>query len=340
MVSAGTSLAIADPEEADSNSIFAAVKKHDELTQKGIMCEVAVVCGDQNGGFEADRKLRGEVESLLRTADYSGIIFVSDGGDDEQIIPVLQGMKPVVSVERVAVKHSESVEQTYLVMGRYLRMLIFDPRYSKWALGVPGLIFLLATILIVFGQGFAALLATLLIIGGAFLIRGFNLDRWVAEILSRGPYGYIRLFSTVTSVLVVLVGLSTGYSYTYSQAGSLIAQLSVSPQKIFTYGGILAGYFLEGAILLVWVGLAIYATGTLLARLLRGGVGAWRDAVVLFVLMLLYFPVLTFATFLVGGQRASEIALISYVLLGLAVIFGLTSIVYPKIRTRGGEVTE
>jgi len=347
VVSAGTSLAIADPEEADANSIFAAVKKYDELAQSGVEAEVAVACGDQNGGFEADRKLRGEVESVLGDGKYTGIVFVSDGGDDELIIPVLQGMKPVASVVRVAVKHSETVEQTYLVLGRYLRMLIFDPRFSKWALGVPGIIFLLASILIVFGQGFAALLATLLIIGGTFIVRGFSLDRWMAEILSRGPYGYIRLFSTVTSGLVVLVGISTGYA----TAGAKIVPDSIppttyasavaaDPSKFFAYGGVLAGYFLEGALLLVWVGLAIYATGTLLARLLRGGEGAWRDAVVLVMLALLYFPLVTFAAFLVGGARAQEIALISYVLVGLAFIFGLTSIIYPRIRTRGGAVTE
>ena len=337
VVSAATSLAIADPEEADANSIFAAVKKHDELNRLGIMCEVAVACGVKNGGFEADRKLRKEIESLLHNAEYTGIVFVSDGGDDEQIIPVLQGMKPVVSVERVAVKHSETVEQTYLVLGRYFRMLIFDPRYSKWALGVPGLIFLLATILILFGQGFAALVASLSIIGAAFFIRGFNLDRWIADILSRGPYGYLRLFSTVTSALVVLVGISTGYA---GLPKSLVADVAAKPTLFLTYGGILTGYFLEDALLLVWVGLAIYATGTLLALMLRGGGGAWRDAVVLVMLALLYFPILTFAAFLVGGTRESTILLISYVLVGLALIFGLTTVVYPRIRTRGSVATE
>ncbi|HUI86945.1 MAG TPA: DUF373 family protein [Nitrososphaerales archaeon] len=347
VVSAATSLAIADPEEADANSIFAAVKKYDEMHQKGVACEVAVVCGSENGGFEADRKLRGEVESLLRSGNFTGIVFVSDGGDDELIMPVLQGMKPVVSVVRVAVKHSETVEQTYLVLGRYLRMLVFDPRFSRWALGVPGLIFLLASILLVFGQGFAALLATLIIIGGAFIVRGFNLDRWIAEILSRGPYGYIRLFSTVTSALVILVGISTGYADMSAKAipGTVPLQtyvevVSADPAKLFAYGGVLAGYFMEGALILVWVGLAIYATGTMLARLLRGGEGAWRDAVVLVMLALLYFPILTFAAFLVGGTRASEIELISYVLVGLAAIFGLTSLIYPRIRTRGGAVSE
>jgi putative membrane protein len=254
-------------------------------------------------------------------------------------------MKPVVSVVRVAVKHSQTVEQTYLVLGRYLRMLIFEPRYSRWALGVPGLIFLLATILIIANQALAAVIATFLIIGGAFFIRGFNLDRWIAGILSRGPYGYLRLFSMVTSVLVVIVGLSTGYGNMLPakvdpQGPSLIALVAADPVEIFSYGGILTGYFLEGALTLVWIGIAIYATGTLLARLVSGTVGAWRDAVVLVMLALLYFPIGQFAVFLVGAQRESSVLLISEVLVGLAVVFGLTSVVYPRLRTRGSVAAE
>ena len=95
VVSAATSLAIADPEEADANSIFAAVKKLDELNRMGLSCEVAVACGTPNGGFEADRKLRHEVEGVLGSGTYTGIVFVSDGGEDEQIMPVLQGMKQI-----------------------------------------------------------------------------------------------------------------------------------------------------------------------------------------------------------------------------------------------------
>jgi len=218
VVSAATKLALADPEEADANAIFAAARKYDELREEGIECEVAVVSGEKERGFDADRNVRREVEGLLKELRFVGIVFVSDGGDDEQVIPILQSIKPIVSVERVAVKHSQTVEETYLVLGRYLRMLVFDPRYSRWALGVPGLILLLAGILIVTNNLFAAQIATLLIIGGAAFTRGFNLDRTVAGLLGRGPYGYIRLFSLVTGVLVIFVGLSTGAGYIVAQA--------------------------------------------------------------------------------------------------------------------------
>jgi len=334
VVSAATKLALADPEEADANAIFAAARKYDELREEGIECEVAVVSGEKERGFEADRNVRREVEGLLKELRFVGIVFVSDGGDDEQVIPILQSIKPIVSVERVAVKHSQTVEETYLVLGRYLRMLVFDPRYSRWALGVPGLILLLAGILIVTNNLFAAQIATLLIIGGAAFIRGFNLDRTVAGLLGRGPYGYIRLFSLVTGVLVIFVGLSTGYGYMVARAGRIAAEVSASPSLFFTYGATLAGYFISGALLLVWSGIAIGSAGSLLSHVARDSLRWRRDAFVLVMLALLYFPVDTFSAFLIGGQSQSTILLISYVLLGLAMIFGLTVAVYPRVRIR------
>ncbi len=177
---AATRLALADPEEADANALFATIRKYEELKASGVECEVASVCGAADRGFEADRKIRREVEQLLSNGNYTGIILVSDGGDDEHVIPVLQTLKPIVSVVRVAVKYSKTVEETYLVLGRYLRMLVFDPHYSKWFLGVPGLVLLFSGVLLVSGQIVAAQLATLLILGGAFFIRGFNFDRSIA----------------------------------------------------------------------------------------------------------------------------------------------------------------
>ncbi len=334
VLTAATKLALADPEEADANAMFATIRTFDNLKAKGVECEVAVVCGDEDGGFDADKKIRKEVESILSQGDCSGIVMVSDGGDDEHVLPILQTIRPILSVERVAVKYSKTVEETYLVLGRYLRMLIFDTRYSRWALGVPGLLLLLAGVLIISGRVFEAQLATLLILGGAFFIRGFNVDRSIAGILSQRPYVYIRLFSIFASILVIVVGISSGFGYMSSVAGDTVAKVSASPSLFLVFGALLFGYFLKGSIALIWTGIAIYSIGALLAHLVRGSVRAWRDAVVLVMLGLLYLPMDLFSTFLIGGQRESTILLISYVLVGLAIIFGITSTLYGRIRTR------
>src|SRR5947208_14784936 len=119
-------------------------------------------------------------------------------------MPVLQTLKPIVSVERIVIKHSKTVEETYLVLGRYLRMLIFDPHYSKWFLGVPGLMLLLAGVLVVSSRLHEAGLGRLLILGGAFFIRGSGIDRSIAGILRTGPYWNTRSMSILRRRTVLL----------------------------------------------------------------------------------------------------------------------------------------
>ncbi len=340
VLSAATKLALADPEEADANAIFAAVRKYDELVSKGSQCEVAIVCGEANGGFEADRRMGREVQNVVKKGDYSGVVLVSDGAEDEQVIPIIQSMKPIVSVHRVTVKHSQTVEETYQVLGRYLRMLVFDPRYSKWSLGVPGLIFILAGILIVSHQVFEAELATLLILGGAFFVRGFNVDRTVAGLIQRGPTGYIRLFAMVCGVIVVLAGILTGYGSMVANAPGEVNAVVDNPALLLTYGATLTGYLIEGSLTLVWAGIAIYATGALLSHVARDS-NRWRhDGYVLLMLAILYFPVQTFSAVLIGGTPQSSFLLISYVLIGLAAIFALTTAIYPRVRTKGASERE
>ncbi len=343
-IAAATKLALADPEEADSNAVFSAVKKFDELSKQGFDCEIAIACGDPQGGFNADRKVGEEVTEVINRTRATGLVFVSDGGDDEQVIPVLQSIRPIVSVQRVTVKHSETVEETYLVLGRYLRMLFFDSRYSKWTLGVPGVILLLAGILIVADQVFEAELATLLILGGVFLVRGFGVDRRVFDLLHRGPTGYMRLFSGVTSVLIFLVGMFAGYGYMIQKASSVFSSappltilevVQADPSQFLVYGARMIGWAINGGLILVWAGMAIYSTGALLSHIARDSVRWRRDGFVLLMLALLYFPVDTFSTFLIQGGAEASFLLISYVLLGLAAIFALTVTIYPRVRTRG-----
>ncbi|MGA2665118.1 MAG: DUF373 family protein [Nitrososphaerales archaeon] len=329
---AATQLAVSDPEEADANSFFAGVKEYDRLQAMSEGCEIAVVCGVPDSGVDADRKIRREVENLLSRGQFSGIVLVSDGAEDEQILPIIQSMKPVVSVVRIVVKHSRTVEETYMVLGRYLRMLIFDQRYSKWVVGVPGVIFLFAGVLVLFGRAYEAGIAILLILGSTFFVRGFGIDRSLAAMLSQRPYGYLRIFSAVAGTLIFLVAISNGYNNMVSSDPIGFSRVQADPSSFLTLGGTLIGYYLEGAIPFAWAAYAIYLIGALLAHIARGSRRVWRDGVLMVLLGLLYLPVDQFALVLTGSQNS--VLLISYVLVGLAVTFAIVTVLYGRIRNR------
>src|SRR5579863_8985219 len=78
-------LALEDPEDADSNSIFAAVKTFEDLISKGYQAEVAIVSGMENKGVQGDEKIVLQVRNIVEAFSANGAVIVSDGEDDESV---------------------------------------------------------------------------------------------------------------------------------------------------------------------------------------------------------------------------------------------------------------
>ena len=90
-------LALEDPEDDDSNAIFGAVKTYEDLISKGYTAEVVTIAGDKNRGVQADEKIVIQIKSVLQKFSANGAVIVSDGDDDEMVIPVIQNVIPAVS---------------------------------------------------------------------------------------------------------------------------------------------------------------------------------------------------------------------------------------------------
>jgi len=87
-IEAAQKLALQDPEDADSNSIFYAIKTYEDLISKGYQTEIIVVAGVSDRGVQADEKIVREVKSALSSFAANGAVIVSDGEDDESVIPI------------------------------------------------------------------------------------------------------------------------------------------------------------------------------------------------------------------------------------------------------------
>lgn len=121
-IRAATALALNDPEDADTNTIFAAVSIYDDLSKKeeGEL-EVASICGDADVGIKSDRILAGQLREVLDTVNPDNVILVSDGTEDESIYPIISSRVEVVHVKRVFVRQSQSVEGIYHMIAKSLQ---------------------------------------------------------------------------------------------------------------------------------------------------------------------------------------------------------------------------
>jgi putative membrane protein len=342
-VNAAMQLALNDPEEADANAIFAAVREYDKLLRSGEICEVIVVSGLFERGVNGDRKIRTQVSGILKGFPASGAVLVSDGLEGEELAPVLQSLVPIISLKNVVIKHSKSVEESYAVIGRYFRMLLFDSRYSKYALGVPGIIFIAFVILYLEFQSYAGI-GLIIFIGIIFVIRGFDLDRKVESIRHLSASGYLRFFSVIASVLIILLGFATGTAVFFEGCSaksppppcSAVSGVTTA-QSFFTHAPGIIGYFILNGQLFIWLGVAVYiVTGIFFSILRERSRHIPRYVVELLVLGLLYVAFSSFANSLVSGARSSDLS-VAIIMFALAATFTIAAYFYRYINIRRRE---
>jgi len=114
-------LGLADPEEADTNTIFSGLQVYDDLVKRGMDAEIATVSGDSHVGFQSDLILTNQLENVLAVVKPDRAILVSDGVEDESIYPVISSRVKIDSVRRVYVKQSRSIEGTYHMVMKTLQ---------------------------------------------------------------------------------------------------------------------------------------------------------------------------------------------------------------------------
>ncbi|EIJ65146.1 putative ATP synthase F0, A subunit [Candidatus Nitrosopumilus salaria BD31] len=324
-IEAAQRLALEDPEDADSNSIFAAIKTYEDLISKGYQVEVVTIAGVKDRGIHADEKILAETRKVLEKFAANGAVIVSDGEDDESVIPVIQNVLPVVSVQRVVMKVSRSVEYSYAVFGKYLKMLAYDSKYSKFFLGVPGILLLIGGIGAVFGYTAEIFSVLISILGGAFLIRAFDIDRTLSNWSKPTPMGFIRMFTMVAGVLLILSSVPAGINAVDSKLiesdAELIAKITDK---------IIIGEFIAGALPILWIGLGAIFAGTLLSNWIGGIPRQISDSLRIIVLIALYPVIAQFTNIIIYDENS--FTLIPPLLGGLAATLISATILFKKYR--------
>ena len=331
-IEAAQRLALEDPEDADSNSIFYAIRTYEDLVSKGYQTEVITVAGTKNKGVEADEKIAVEIRKVLEKFSANGAVIVSDGEDDESVIPIIQNVLPIVSVQRVVMRVSRTVEYSYAVFGKYLKMLIYDSKYSKFVLGVPGILLLIGGIASVVGYTKEIFAVLISVLGGAFLIRAFDVDRVWSSWAKPTPAGFIRIFTFVAGIILILASIQSGIS---SVDASLLAQdngvISIITDKV------IIGQFVAGGLPFLWMGIGSIFGGMLLSNWLSGSLRSISDSLRLIVLGALYPTVAQFTNMLVNDE--SSFTLIPPLLIGLAITLISATLLFHKYRKKkGGQI--
>ena len=332
-IEAAQRLALEDPEDADSNSIFFAVKTYEDLVSKGYKAQVITVTGVENRGVQADEKVASEIKSVLKKFSANGAVIVSDGEDDEMLIPVIQNVIPVISVQRVVMQVSRTIEHSYAVFGKFLKLVMYNPKYSKFFLGVPGILLLIGGIGAVTGYNVEIFAVLITILGGAFLIRAFDIDKAWTNWAKPTPEGFTRMFTLITGLILIAASVPAGIT-------------TVSPENISGDVGIInlitdevvIGQFVSGMIPFLWIGLGTIFVGILFSNWLNRKLRHISDLLRIIVLVALYPTVHQFTNILMYEE--SSFSLILPLVAGFAVTAASATLLIRRYRKKGSRELE
>ena len=171
---AAQKLALADPQDSDSNTIFKGINLYREIVKTNPNVILATITGHEDLGYKAGQKISEQLEILINMG-VNKVILVTDGVMDEEIMPILKSKDIAVeSIERVYIRQSKELEKIYYVILDKAN----DPKFKKLIYLMPGILFILAGAS--YFYDISLILAILsLFFGAIFIIKAFNIDNLI-----------------------------------------------------------------------------------------------------------------------------------------------------------------
>ncbi|WP_049921900.1 DUF373 family protein [Halopiger djelfimassiliensis] len=230
---AAVALATADPEDSDVNVIFQGLHVYDDLDERDESVEVAVVTGNDEGDVNANREVGDEVDTVLAslsTAEDVTVLVVTDGAQDESVIPIIRSRVPIDGVRRVVVRQAQNLESMYYT----IKQVLDDPE-TRGTVLIPLGILLLIYPLALIGSALEMpgfVLGTTSALLGLYLIsRGLGLgDRLdtAVERARRSLYaGRTTLLAYVVAAALFVLGGVSGMNTLDAIEASTAGEVSV-----------------------------------------------------------------------------------------------------------------
>ncbi|AGK60568.1 putative membrane protein [Archaeoglobus sulfaticallidus PM70-1] len=245
-LNAAIKLAENDPEDSDINTIFGAIKIYDELRNAGEDVEVVTITGDISVGVVSDSKIAEHLDYIASKIKPESVIVVTDGSEDEFVLPLISSRFKIDSVKRIIVKQSKTIEGTVYM----LRKVLSDPKVVKNFFTPIGVTLIIYSIFVIADYPQYAIGGMIFLIGVYMILRAYELDIGIETFFSNLKTalleGRISFVTYIISAILFTIGVIEGF-YTFWK----LTLQPVSPGLIalatsFIYGVI--WYFTAGGI--------------------------------------------------------------------------------------------
>jgi putative membrane protein len=207
---AARELGLVDPEDTDLNALYEAVK-----TAKLLNTEVVTLTGDTNVGLVSDEKISKQIDMVMERFKPESVILITDGAEDEQVIPIIQSRVKINAIRTVIVRQSRELEKAYFKITNFLKEVEKDSSLAHLVFVIPGLILLLIAI----GGALNMLMPTMLLllagIGLYLIVKGLGIEEEffgrINEFMKSLSIERISIVAYILAVAIFIIGISLNY---------------------------------------------------------------------------------------------------------------------------------
>lgn len=204
---AASKLGAADPEDSDVNTIFGGIQVYDELKSEGYDVEVVCIAGHKDLGLKSDRAIAQQLDDILLKIPVEKAVLVSDGAEDESVLPILQSRLKVESVKRVVVKQAQNLESTYYI----IKELASDPKVARLIFVPAGVTFLVYAVTAWLKWPDATPIAIATLFGSYMLYKGLGLDDLLQTFMENLRKSFQEAKLTFVTYLLSLILISMAF---------------------------------------------------------------------------------------------------------------------------------
>lgn len=312
VLDAAVRLGTVDPEDSDTNALFAAVGLLDELRAGGEPCEVCVLTGAAKVGIASDRRVAEQFDRVLTQVRATSAYLVSDGAEDEYLFPILSSRVRIDGVRRVFVRQSPTLEGTYYTLVRALK----DPKLRAKTILPFAFVLLILGFAAAGGVLLWGVIGLAIVLGVYLIFWTFDIDEALIEAIRTASadtrQGSVAFGFGLFAIALIGVGFLTGYNL-YVGSGPV----SILDRSLF---------FLQAG--LVWwiAGAGVWETGHAIRR--RFARGRFPRSYVVAVtsfggIGLVSYGIVFLVRYLEGSLQAQTIPLFAgLIVTGLGLVIG------------------
>ncbi len=264
VLDAAVRFALARPEDSDANALFDGLNLYKKFQVEGRDPEIVVLTGHKTDLLEAQRKIRANLEDLLKRVEGPFELYlVMDSEYDLMVVESIRDLAPIAGIKRVLVEQHLGIEASYMLLARYLKKAFFDPRFSKYTLGIPGALLALGTALSLAGYGSIALKVLGFFLGLVMIVRGFDLEKYINDLFKALFTQHGLVLVSYTLLGIFLIASTVAVYYAFSGASSVLEGLAMTLKTSIPI-------LMAGVVMYIIIGKALY-------KLIQGSLDLWNE---------------------------------------------------------------